>query len=101
MPISSAPQRLRQEDQVFEASLRQFEDNPVRKDGREGGKEKKQSSVLYQNTFFFFNCAKWGTLWHLQKFLEYIKYIILEFITPQILGTISTDLIFLFTYMCA
>jgi hypothetical protein len=53
MPISSAPQRLRQEDQVFEASLRQFEDNPVRKDGREGGKEKKQSSVLYQNTFFF------------------------------------------------
>jgi hypothetical protein len=59
--------------------------------------------------FFLFLLFCGGTLWHLQKFLQCIKYIILKF-TPNIMflyplssipGIFSTGLIFPFTHMCA
>jgi hypothetical protein len=64
----------------------------------------KYSSKLF---FLFLHCCARGTLWHLQKFLQCIKYIILKFSTPITLlyllsptpGTVSTSLIFPFTHM--
>jgi hypothetical protein len=61
----------------------------------------------YFDPFFFYCCAE-DTLWRLQKFLQYIKYILLEYPPPSfsfihpypIPAIVSTDLIFPFTYMC-
>jgi hypothetical protein len=71
--------------------------------------------VIAYNRFSFFLKAKEysivRTLWHLQKFLQYIKYTILRWegdspppfsfiLPPPIPGILSTGLIFPFIYTC-
>jgi hypothetical protein len=43
---------------------------------------------LPMDSVLFYIVLSGGTLWHLQKFLEYIKYIILQF-TPPLLAFVS------------
>jgi hypothetical protein len=59
--------------------------------------------------FFFIVTLGGGTLWPLQKILQCIKYIILEFtpstsllfpLTPPVPGMVSTGIICAFTCMC-
>jgi hypothetical protein len=55
--------------------------------------------VIYK---LFFQIARLGgvTLWDLQKFLQYINYVILPSFPPHpISGIVSTDIIFPFTYI--
>jgi hypothetical protein len=59
--------------------------------------------MLQYEFLFFFVVLGGGTLWYLQKFLQYINYIILEFLPPfsfiappYICGKISTGIIFPF-----
>jgi hypothetical protein len=60
---------------------------------------------LTQIFFLFIAVLGGGTLQHLQRFFQCIKYIILEFTPllhspPPISGTVSTSIIFAFTYIC-
>jgi hypothetical protein len=67
--------------------------------------------ILYQSTFFcplFIVVLGGGTLWHLWRFLQCIKYITLEFTPstiflypfPPIPGILSTGIFVAFTYFC-
>jgi hypothetical protein len=69
-----------------------------------------KSSIVILPAWFFlfliFYCCAGGTLWHLQKFLQYIKYIIVEFTLSIVIlcplfpfpGIVSTVFTFPFTY---
>jgi hypothetical protein len=65
--------------------------------------------ALFVFVVFPYCCAGWDILWHLHRFLQYIKFVILEIspstvllypYPPPIPGIVSTDIIFAFTYMC-
>jgi ACR3 family arsenite efflux pump ArsB len=65
------------------------------------------NSVLFFSSFIV--VLGRGTVWHLHRLLQYIKYIIHQFTPstillyptlPPIPGTVSTRLLFAFTYMC-
>jgi hypothetical protein len=58
----------------------------IQRDDSENSDNRFQSSIFPITLYFYshFYCCSRGTLWHLQKFLQYIKYFILEF-TPSII----------------